>query len=904
MTADRWRQIEAVFTEAADLPPDRREAFLDRACQTPDGQPDATLRTEVEAMLAAETSASEYFDAASVQLAEGAAGITSRPPERAGPWHPVELIGRGGMGEVYRAERADAEAPDGFAQTAALKLVQPGLAPDLVARFHAERRILASLDHPGIARLLDGGTASDGRPYLAMELVHGEPITAYCDRHRLGVDERLALFAQVCDAVAYAHQRLVVHRDLKPSNVLVEDGAGDAGTRDSGVVSPHSPVASPSRAPRVKLLDFGVARLLDPEADATRTGLHALTPEYAAPEQLRGDPPSTATDVYALGVLLYELLAGQRPFRLPARLAVEAARVVMEETPTDPSAAVRDTTTLPGTLTPEAIAEARATRPDRLQRRLRGDLDRIAQVALRKEPDRRYASAASLGQDIRRHLSGLPVEARPATLGYRLGRFVRRHRGAVLGTAAALAAVVAVAGLAFDRVTDERDRAERALGLMETVFQEGDPYRDEAAFDSLITAQTPLGDALYAAALRVERETADDPDTRHRLLGALTGAVVSDSLRRDLHERRLRLAEEAFGPDDRRTAEATGALGYYLSETARDSLDLARAESLLRRALALTEAASGPDAQETGGALVTLATHLKDTGAAEEAEGLARRGVEIARRHQPEARTSLETALMIHGLTLKNMGDAEGAYRAAKESVEIAREVRGEGGANLVSVLANAALAAEAADKPDEALAYHEEATRLAVQNFGAADPTTLTVRMNLATALQQAERYTEAEREHREILAVRLAATDGTPTFDVAASYNQLGNVLRDDGRLGAASEAYRQAAEAFDAVLPQSHPVRAIPYVNLAKLDAERGAFAEAERYAREAVRLAALSFPEDDPMQGHARARLGRALLAQNRPGGRPQLEAGLQILRQRPEADPEALAEAEGWLTDPR
>ncbi|MEM1055603.1 MAG: serine/threonine-protein kinase [Bacteroidota bacterium] len=891
MTADRWRQIEAVFADAADLPPTEREAFLDRACAD-----DADLRVEVEAMLRAEDSADDYFDAASARLAEGAAGITSRPPERAGPWHPVELIGRGGMGEVYRAERTGAEAPEGFAQSAALKLVQPGLAPDLVARFHAERRILASLDHPGIARLLDGGTASDGRPYLAMELVHGEPITTYCDRHRLGVDARLALFAQVCDAVAYAHQRLVVHRDLKPSNVLVEDGTRDGEIEDSG--------RSSSRSPRVKLLDFGVARLLDPEADVTRTGLHALTPEYAAPEQLRGDPPSTATDVYALGVLLYELLAGQRPFRLPARLAVEAARVVMEETPTDPSAAVRDTTTLPGTLTPEAIAEARATRPERLQRRLRGDLDRIAQVALRKEPGRRYASAASLGQDIRRHLDGLPVEARPATLGYRAGRFVRRHRGAVLGTAAALVAVVAVAGLAFDRVTDERDRAERALGLMETVFQEGDPYRDEAAFDSLITAQTPLGDALYAAALRVERETADDPDTRHRLLGALIGAVVSDSLRLDLHERRLRLAEEAFGPDDARTAEATGSLGYYLSETARDSLDLARAESLLRRAAALTEAARGANARETGGALVTLATHLKDNGALEEAEQLARRGVEIARRHQPEARTSLETALMIHGLTLTDTGDAEGAYRAAQESVEIAREVRGESGANLVSVLANAALAAEVAEKPDEALDYHEEAARLAVQNFGASDPTTLTVRMNLATALQTAERYAEAERQHREILAVRLADADGTPTFDVGASYNQLGNVLRDDGRLDAASGAYRQAAEAFDAVLPQTHPVRAIPYVNLAKLDANRGAFAEAERYAREAVRLTALSFPAGNPMQGHARSRLGRALLAQDRPGGRSELEAGLQILRQQPDPDPEALAEIEGWRTNPR
>ncbi|MEM0963463.1 MAG: serine/threonine-protein kinase, partial [Bacteroidota bacterium] len=796
--SDRRHRIDTAFAEAAERPAGERAAFLDSAGLAPDE------RAEVEAMLADDAAADDFFRAAADRVAVTADEVTAHPPEHAGPWHPLRLIGRGGMGEVYLAERSGADDADGFRQRAALKLVQPGLAPDLVARFHTERRILAGLEHPGIARLMDGGVASDGRPYLAMEFVDGEPITTYCDRHRLGVDARLRLFEDVCDAVAYAHRRLVVHRDLKPSNVLVAETAS---------------------GPQVKLLDFGVARLLDADTDATQTDVRGLTPEYAAPEQLRGEVPTTATDVYALGVLLYELLAGQRPFRLPARLAMEAARVVLEESPTDPSTAVGDD---------DAVAEARATRPDRLRRRLRGDLDRIAQVALRKEPERRYASAEAFGQDVRRHLDGLPVAARPSSVGYRLGRYVRRNRVAVL------AAVIGVLGLGAyaatvtvqrTEIARQRDRAEQAAGLLGDLFAEADPYRDEADRDSAITAATPLGDALAAAARQLAARDTIDAEVRSDLLGRLAGTLASlgaDSLAREVYATNRRLVAEAFGAEGARYARALRSEGAHRRETAQDSVAFADAERYLRDALALAERVHGPDARETGAVAVELATLIKDTGKVEEAERLAARGVEIARR-QREAQTDLETALMIWGLTLTATGDAEGAYEAAAESVEIARDVRGASSVNMVSVLANAALAAQATDRMDQALAYEQEAAQLAVDQLGPEHATTLTVRSNLATTLQQLERYDEAEREHRAILRVRQQLY-GDEGFDVGASRNQLGNVLRDAGRLDAASVEYRAAAAAFDSALPETHPVRAIPYVNLAKLDARRGAFADA--------------------------------------------------------------------------
>ncbi len=433
MTRSRWTRIKALFEQAVDLDEAARPAFLDAACAG-----DAALRAEVEALLAADAAVeAEAFLTAADALPPLDPDRLEDPPaahrlgRRIGAYRLIRVLGQGGMGTVYLAERADGA----FDQRVALKLVRTGpLSDELHRRFHTERQILARLNHPHIARLYDGGLTEDGTPYLVMEYVDGRPLTDAAPA--LDLDARLDLFITACRAVHYAHQNLVIHRDLKPSNILVTAHPG----------------SDPARA-TVKLLDFGIARLMDDEAEAmggTRTGLQPLTPAYASPEQIRGAPVSTVSDVYSLGVILYELLTGRRPYEVRGLTPSETERVICLTEPARPSTVWRQTAPRPAM-------------PGR-RRRLAGDLDTICLKALRKEPAHRYASAEALADDLARYRAGLPVTARPATLPYRLWMFARRHRTAV--AAALLVGLTLVGGIVATarqaRIAEaERQRAER-----------------------------------------------------------------------------------------------------------------------------------------------------------------------------------------------------------------------------------------------------------------------------------------------------------------------------------------------------------------------------------------------------------------------------------------------------------
>jgi serine/threonine-protein kinase len=359
-------------------------------------------------------------------------GVTDFMPEQVGNFRVIRVLGRGGMGDVYLAERADGQ----FEQRVALKLIQRGAA-GLVQRFLDERRILASLEHPGIARLVDGGITPDGQPYFAMELVEGEPIDRYCDARELNIERRLELFRAVCDAVTYAHQHLVVHRDLKPSNILVTDSG------------------------QVKLLDFGIAKVLgasETDDDRTRTGMYVLTPEFAAPEQVRGETISTTTDVYALGVLLYTLLTGVRPYDVRGKSPAEIERIISHTEPPKPSQ-----TFTQAQAQAEERASARGNVPDRLRRQLRGDLDAIVLEALRKEPERRYASAAALQADLERYRTKLPVSARPNGALYRLRKFARRNRTVVAAALVTLIALISATAFSTGQMREARRQRDAAL---------------------------------------------------------------------------------------------------------------------------------------------------------------------------------------------------------------------------------------------------------------------------------------------------------------------------------------------------------------------------------------------------------------------------------------------------------
>ena len=544
-TPTRWSIIADLFDRAAERPAPERAAFLDAHAVGPDGALDRGLREEVERLLAA-GAPDGYLDRPSALQDRQA------PPPTAGPWRLTQRLGQGGMGEVWRAERTGVA----FDQVAAVKLVRPGLGAALVERFCAERRILAGLDHPAIARLLGGGTASDGRPYLAAELVDGLPVTAYADARRLNVGDRLALFAEVCEAVAHAHARMIVHRDLKPSNVMV------------------------TAEGRVKLLDFGIAKLLDDDDGLrTRTGLPVLTPAYAAPEQSASGTVTTATDVYGLGVLLHELLTGARP-----RPGDDAPRPSDAVTAAPGPARLGPARLGPARLGPEAgdlsAAALRSTTAERLRRRLRGDLDRIVLKALRSDPERRYQGSADLRADVRRHLDGLPVEARPESVPYRVGKFVRRHRALV--AAASLALVAVVGGAAASAVQSQRALYNQQVNVavsdfMLSLFRRAD---NPTPADSLLT----VADVTSRGARRVSTDLAGQPEAQaevYRIIADVYLSVDRTDAALEVAQRSVDLWESVGEGSSVAAARSRTLWGYALSTQGRHD----EAEAVLTRAL-------------------------------------------------------------------------------------------------------------------------------------------------------------------------------------------------------------------------------------------------------------------------------------------------------------------------------
>ncbi|MGA8153528.1 MAG: protein kinase [Terriglobales bacterium] len=500
MKPERWQLVKEVLNQAVALDPRDRPPYLDRVCAA-----DTDLRREVDSLLASHERAGTHFlQASAVDLFDpGTADerLASRAGRRVGAYQIVEEIGHGGMGEVYRATRADGL----YEKEVAVKLVRGGYDSAFVLdRFRHERQILASLDHPNIAHLLDGGTTDDGIPYLVMELIEGVPIDVYCDSHSLSVTLRLQIFLQVCAAVQYAHQRLVIHRDIKPGNILV--------TKDG----------------TPKLLDFGIAKILDPSAGRENTIARPMTPEYASPEQIRGEPITTASDVYSLGVVLYQLLTGRSPYPADTTTAHELARAVCDQEPQRPSTAMFMPEGRGQGGDPHAVEMSSRTRegsPAKLRRRLAGDLDNIVLQALRKEPQRRYPSVERLAEDIRRHLAGLPVTARSDSWPYRAAKFTRRHKVGMLATA--MVALTLLTGMILTlreaRIAEiNRKRAERRFNDVRRManslmFEVHDAIKD-------LPGSTPARKLLVSRALEyldsLNQEAKGDPSLMRELAAA------------------------------------------------------------------------------------------------------------------------------------------------------------------------------------------------------------------------------------------------------------------------------------------------------------------------------------------------------------------------------------------------
>jgi eukaryotic-like serine/threonine-protein kinase len=773
----RWRQVEELLDAALDQPPEARVRFLDR-CTAPD-----EVRAEVRRLLRLSERVEPFLarpaTAFAPALLPGARGDSSggqpRVPERIGPYRVLREAGHGGMGTVFLAERDEPR----FHQRVALKLARGEVAAgSLVRRFIEERQILASLEHPNIARLLDGGITDEGLPWFAMEYVEGTPLDRYCADRRLGIPERLHLFLLVCDAVQYAHRKLVVHRDLKPSNILVtEDG-------------------------RVKLLDFGIAKLLaggtGSESEATQTDLRPMTPAYASPEQIRGDAVSTASDVHALGVLLYTLLAGQHPYLKPGRQPHEVTRAVLEEEPELPSSAG----------------------PQAFGRRLRGDLDTIILAAMRKEPERRFATVDQLAADVRRHLAGLPVGARPDTWRYRTGKFVRRHRAGV-AAAAAFALVAVGYGITVtvhaDRVAREAAKTEQVRDFLLSLFAHANP--------AVTQGREPTASELVAeGARRVAVELHGQPEIQAEMMTTLGQVYVTLGRYQEATEQL-----EAALAIRRRIHPGPNAAVARTAQVLSDALHfhgrLTEAELLVREVLGMVRQLHGERDWRVGVALNDLGDLLHTRGQLVEAE--------------EQLRAALPILVTSRGL----------------DSHDVARVQR-----DLANVLRDRGAFEEAELLYRQALLSLEE-------RLGPMDPITLLTRNEMARLLAETGDHEEAERILLSNLsAYRVLYPAGHPILGTAM--RNLGVLRLRQERPVAAVHALQEALAIYDRTLPPESSLFPRARRHLAEAMLQAGDPEAASVMAEDALsRLRQLGLGEHraavDALRTRDRARLARSV-----------------------------------------
>lgn len=745
---DTQRRALALFNESLEQPEADRYRWLAAECQE---QPE--LLALVLKLLAADQVKDSLLDQPVLP------NVLAGPGDRAGSFELLEEIGAGGAGRVFRARRADGE----FEQEVAVKVFETQrMSGPMLARFHAERQILATLEHPGIARLIDGGTTDSGLPYVAMELIRGQSITAYCAQQKLDVPSRLALLQKVCDALDVAHDRGIIHRDIKPGNVLVdEDGE-----------------------PRV--IDFGIAKVIDPGAfglpdGKTLTRFQALTPEYASPEQVLGEKVSQSTDVYSLGVMLYEMLTGVRPYQISTLTPAEVERTVCHTIPDDPSERVSKRRSAP----PLGLTSA-----GELKRQLRGDIDRIVMTALSKEPDRRYRSAGSLSRDIERYLSGHPVNARGASRLYRTGKFLQRHRTVSIAVAVV---IIALSG-ALISVTQsarlarqEADRAEAAKSFLLEMISTSDPFQSGG--------ETTIADAVLGSIPSIDSDFAGQPalqaDLRYTIGIALSGQAKVEAAREQLQ---LALGHfQVHGPP-RNEAKAHAQLGTILWNEG----DFENARTAFEKAKALAAKDSS-----TLGRTVYLDTLIGLTGLLPNLERYDE-AVDLGLEAQTLIAQGVTVDTLNHAVLYNNLAvvyDYQENYsksvEAYEKSIELHREIS-DAHPDLAIALGNLAQTYELLGDLEKAVEASGEAYRMIAGNLGVEHPETLVLRHNYGSLMLNAKRLAEAVVELQAVADMAPEAYGeehlytGRFHYKVALARQQLGEVSKAQHHAGLARRAY----------------------------------------------------------------------------------------------------------------
>jgi eukaryotic-like serine/threonine-protein kinase len=763
--------LEKLFEQAVDMTEAERERFLAQHCSDPD------LRRELDLLLAHDQGAETFLEHA---VSEEAMSVLEAPvlapSQRVGPHRILSIIGRGGMGLVYLAERADGK----FEQRVAIKVLQSGVDPSLVHdRIQQECRILASLEHPNIARVLDADISKDGLPYFVMEYVEGQPIDRYCELRHLSVRDRLRLLLPICDALHLAHQKLTVHRDLKPDNILVTE---------QGIP---------------KLLDFGIAKVLgDVPVSPQNTATRVLTPEYASPEQARGEPVTTATDIYSLGGVLYKLLTGSSPHEIQNKSPMGMVRAICDED---------------------------IRKPSELRPELAGDLDSILLKAVHTDPQQRYRSIDQFAADLQRWLEGKPVVARPDSVWYRSGKYVRRHLLGV-GMATAIVAMLGVGvilqSIDLRRITRERDRANRITDFMTDMFKVPDPGE---ARGSQVTAR----EILDKASQDMEKGLAKDPEAQSQMM-SIMGQTYENL---GLYERAHRLIQGAMdtrrhllGTNNLLVLQSRNQLGWLTHLEGED----AKAEVLEEEALEAERRTLGSDDPLTLETTDHLGAIELALGRYPQAESLEREVLAVGlRKFGPENELVLRSGANLGAVLLSEARYAE-AESQFRQLLEIARRHWGPDHPRTLIVMLDLALVMQDQDRYSEAEPLFRQVLAIQERVLGHDHPLTATAMENLAALLAQEGRLDEDERLCREVLAIRLR-TLGANHPDTLVSRLDLADVLLRENHLRDAEKLQRETLSTQLRLLGPENPDTLLSQSDLARTLNREGRCQESEKIAR---------------------------------------------------------------------
>ncbi len=820
MDSKRWDNIQDLFHACIERSASDQESFLKNLEKD---DPDAAI--EVKKLLEAHQASGSFLEDEildNVFISEG---------DLVGPWRVIRSFGRGGLSSVFLPSRADGL----FDRVVAIKFLH-GLIPgqSMHKRLQQEQKILARLQHKNIAQLFDAGVTDEGRPYFILEYIQGKPITEWCNENELSFDDRLEIFEQVCEAVQFAHQRLIVHRDLKPTNILVDD---------NGIV---------------KLLDFGIAKILEHEpqdgSPLTQTGLYLMTPEYASPEQVQGETITTATDVYALGLILCELLTGQLPYNLADKNQMEISSTISNTIPVKPSSLI-------SRVKDSAPLQLRGINKNQLKKRIKGDLDTIVLKALRKEPVRRYGSADQLLQDIRRYQKNEPISARPESAAYLSKKFIQRNQTVVLAVAIIMIVLISTAifSLYQARTTEiERQKTEQVNAFLQEMLASPNPYEDGL--------DVKVVDILDQTAARID-EQINQPE-------------VEASVRRTLG-----VTYRELGDIDKAYSQISQALviqnrflnppNAELSETQAELAKTLQLQGNYESADSLLNLAYTSDLELFGRKSTTIAARLGDLGSVqwdmgnfEEAEKLLRESLELEQDLRQPNHERVATSMGNLATLLSSQGQLDEALNLYRKELEIyQRNFESNQHPSIPQTLSHIGIILDDTERYEEALTYHQQALVLFRELKGEDHPDVVYAMNNLASVMTKMGDMEEAL-TMQEDAAVLYRNIFGPDHPNLGIQYNNIAFTKRNMGDLEGAKQSYRQAIETWTAGLPPGHPFLAYGYHNLASVLLTQNRPAEALPYFQDAYEIRTEHLAPENPeraittnMLGDCLATLGR-------------------------------------------